>query len=394
MSNVNGRILNQNGGNIMLNEKRKLKNKAIDFLKSFGETDEDKRKIEAKFRNINGKTGRYNVPDDLWQKRTARKNRVLISWKTVKKNGLTLEQLETFYGGVVVEFINDDYFKEDPDDELFNKLKSRLGSDEIVSSMISIRNEDGTSSSQKERAAMEKLEKEFPDYKEHIIKRKGGVRYRGTGNDVWEGFIYYSIKGGQQDTRNAYDETGIKPPQLFNPASEYANEEVSLDIDLVLIYFAMFSIDKDSLDTQKRDKYEMLLKRLEYVLENTEYDEGNLLEYCRNHPSLLLDEGKLYDPIQVEEIKITDFAIDDKNDPRSIDIAHDEAVNKEKYYFDKKHGCILTAARPTNLFWSRHSSNMMQQNYTLEEYFMKEEERVKKRKEKLNYNKSKKFLYD
>ena len=113
-----------------------------------------------------------------------------------------------------------------------------------------------------------------------------------------------------------------------------------------------------------------------------------MLDYCNNHPCLLLEKGKLYDPIQVEKINITDFSIDDKNDIRSLDIAHDEAVNKDKFYFDKKHNCILTAARPMNIFWSTHLSNMMQQNYSLNEYFINEERIVKKRKEKLKLNQS------
>ena len=66
--------------------------------------------ISEKFKNINGKTAKNNVPDHLWQKRTHRKNRVLISWKSVHRNELNFDQLETFDGGIVVEFVNDDFF--------------------------------------------------------------------------------------------------------------------------------------------------------------------------------------------------------------------------------------------------------------------------------------------
>ena len=51
------------------------------------------------------KTGRYSVPEKLFQKRTSRQNRVLIPWKTIEQNNITIEQLETFYGGVCVEFV-------------------------------------------------------------------------------------------------------------------------------------------------------------------------------------------------------------------------------------------------------------------------------------------------
>lgn len=89
-------------------------------------------------------------------------------------------------------------------------------------------------------------------------------------------------------------------------------------------------------------------------------------------------EGKLYDPIQVEEINIRDFKED-----KIIDLTHNEAVNLAKYYWDNEKKCVLTPARPTNVFWSKHLSNMMQQDFTLEEYFKREEEIVRKRKELL-----------
>ena len=62
-------------------------------------------------------------------------------------------------------------------------------------------------------------------------------------------------------------------------------------------------------------------------------------------------------------------------------ICHNEAANKETYYYDRIQEFILTPARPDNLFWATHLSNMMQQNYTLEEYYKEEDKRHKKRKE-------------
>lgn len=71
---------------------------------------------------------------NYFKKRTPRKNRALISWEAVKRNNLTLEQLDTFEGGIVVEFINNDFFDSDnQSNELFEALKTRLGSNENVS---------------------------------------------------------------------------------------------------------------------------------------------------------------------------------------------------------------------------------------------------------------------
>ena len=362
--------------------KKQLRNKLIVYLSKFGRTNEEKHNIKEKLKNICGKTGQYDVPDELYQKRTSRSNRVLISWKNVEKNKLTLKQLETFSGGIVVEFINEDYFEKDSNlESLFNILKNRLGSDEIVSSMISIRNESGSSSSHIERNAFDKLKREIPDYQNHLIKRKPGIESSGKGNNKWEGYIYYSIKGGQQNTILSH--TTGPFPQLFNPACDFANEDICLDIDLVLGYFTMFSIDKGNLGVSQKTEYDNLLKEIRKELENSKYDFGNLLKYCDNHPCLLLESGKLFDPIQVEKVDITDFSINNKSDKNNLDLTHDEAVNKGKYYFDKTKNCILTPTRPNNIFWSKHLSNMMQQNFSLSEYFEHEERIVAKRKAKL-----------
>jgi len=366
--------------------KGQLRNKVIKYLSNFGSTEREKHLINEKLKNICGKTGGYKVPDELFQKRTHRKNRVLIFWKTVEKNNLTLDQLKTFSGGVVVEFINQDYFKNDNNSRsLFNTLKDRLGSDEVVSSMISIRNEDGSSSSQTERSAFEKLKTEFPDYQNHLIKRKSGKDYAGIGNDKWEGYIYYSIKGGQQKTFLSHPTRPF--PQLFNPACEFADENMCLDIDLVLSYFAMFSIDRTTLKPEQKIEYDLLLENIKQELKSSKYDSGNLLDYCNNHPCLLFEPGKLFDPIQVEQIDIIDFSINNKNDDRHLHFSHDEAVNKEKYYFDNTKNCILTPTRPNNIFFSKELSNMMQQNFSLSEYFENEKKIVAKRNAILIKNK-------
>lgn len=373
--------------------KKQIRNEVMTYLSSFGRTNEEKHNIKEKLKNICGKTGQYNVPSELFLQRTSRKCRVLISWKIVKKNELTIEQLETFTGGVVVEFVNEDYFDEkNQKDPLFIELKKRLGGDEIVSSMISIRTEDKGSSSYKSRESFKKLIKEIPDYKNKIIRRKNR-KYEDVneGNEKWEGFIYVSIRGGQQDvieTHFTKNKNNKKKYYLFNPACEFASEATCLDIDLVMLYFALISIDYNKLNEKQKGVYSKLKASVEVYLEQSEYENeeltGNLLSYCKNHPCLKMVKGKLFDPIQVKEILIEDFAIDDKEDERNLDFTHNEAVNKNKYYWDKKQKCLLSPSRPTNIFWSRHLSNMMQQNFYLEQYFNYEEEIVKRRKDLLN----------
>ena len=371
--------------------KKKIKDRAFKFLAKFD------KKIKTKFSNISNKTGQYNVPSELFQKRTPRKNRVLISWKTVKKNSLTIEQLNSFSGGVAVEFVNEDFFNEvNQKDPLFIELKKRLGSDENVASIISIRSESGSSSSAIQRSAFQQLINNTVvnyknnevtinenNYKDYAIAKnsKGGI-----GNEKWSGFLFVSIRGGQQDTLGTHQ----KNITVFNPACEYANEDVCMDLDIVMSYFALKSIQKDNLNEEDKTIYDKLILDVEEVLISTSYENpsynGNLLDYCRNHPSIKMVENHLYDPIQVQEIQIGDFAIDNKEDPRNLDFTHDEAVNNDKYYWDTEKNCILSAARPTNVFWSKHLSNMMQQNFSLTEYFEHEENIIKRRKELLGQN--------
>ena len=365
--------------------KRKLKIDVFKFLSKFG------KEIKTKFKNISEKTGQYNVPDELFQKRTHRKNRALIPWKDVKNNNLTMEMLETFSGGVTVDFINNDFFDETNEIyPVFSQLKRKLGSNEKVASIISIKSEAGSSSSTIQRNSFEKLTSNTKifyhnnyytisktNYQDFYIQK---IENGNIGNDKREGFLYISIRGGQQDILKSH----IDNITIFNPACEFATEEISLDLDLVLAYFAMKSINSNDLSLCKQDEsyYSLLLRELETCLQNSKYNnpdfQGDLLSYCKNHPSLKMAEGKLYDPIQVEEINIRDFKED-----KIIDLTHNEAVNLAKYYWDNEKKCVLTPARPTNVFWSKHLSNMMQQDFTLEEYFKREEEIVRKRKELL-----------
>lgn len=368
--------------------KNQIRLSAFSFL---GEYDP---KVRTKFSNICAKTGQYSVPNELFQKRTPRKNRVLISWKTVKNNCLTLVQLKTFTGGVAVEFINEDFFEpSNQSDPTFIALKNKLGSNDIVSSVITIRSESGSSSSRDQRDAFKKLINNTTviyrgqsitinqsNYKNFAITQ---TERGGTGNEKWDGFLFVSIKGGQQDTIESH----VGNQTVFNPACEFANKDICIDLDLIMSYFALTSVNESNLSSYKHSEYKRLMTNIEAALKSSVYDNatfsGNLLDYCKNHPSMKMVKDKLYDPIQVEEICIEDFAIDSKEDPRNLDFTHDEAVFFEKFYWDNAKNCILSPARPTNVFWSKHLSNMMQQNFSLSEYFSHEEEILTRRKKML-----------
>jgi len=376
--------------------KKQLINKSFNLFNTILDEKEYK-SLKTKFNNINGKTGQYNVPLELFQQRTHKSNRVLIEWKTVMRNKLTIDDLSLFEGDVVVGFVNNDYFDEVNLEfkDLFKELKSRLGSDQSVSSMILIKSEGGNPSSKVQRIAYKKLINEFPDYENHLIVRneKAKLSGRSKGNDRFSGFIYFDIRGGLQDRTSSHNH--LDAPNLFNPAVEYSSKSVCLDIDLTLHYYALKSISVEDRDSTYNDlikDYEFALSEIIYpsISENENYN--SLLDYCDDHPSLKIDSSRknrhLHDPIQFEKIFLKDFSVKIKSDIKNIDLSHNEPVNFEKFYIDQKNNEILSASRPTNLFWSRHLSNMMQQNSTLTEYFERQEELVEKRNQILGIKKN------
>jgi hypothetical protein len=355
-------------------EAKKLKTKLFAFWSRIDP------KVREKFNNLNGKTSQYGVPNMLFQKRTSRTNRVLLSWKTLYSNNMSLEHLRTFYGGVCVEFVNEDFLNPSySENEVYNYLKERIDSDEKISAIVTFRTEDGDSGAAIPRSSyktfMAKKAMGELDFEFSPIKRNPLVSYKGKGdNSVWEGNTYYSIKGGDQTSIESH--TGIKDQLLFNPATDYANEQVCIDMDITMSFFVLHCHD---IDEELKDIVVVLKKEAKAYLETRNYDEGNLYEYCINHPTLKFGDGILVDAIQLNPISIQNFKT--SGEENSSVICHNEAANKELYYFDSIQNCILSPARPTNLFWSTHLSNMMQQNFNLEEYFEKENERVSKRQE-------------
>ena len=354
--------------------------------------------VKTKFENINNKTGRYYVPEPLFTGRTSRKNRVLIPWSHVKKNNLSFENLENFEGGVYVEFNNNDIldFENELNSEfgyLFKKLFDVIGnSDNLVSSFVSFRNTDGSSGSQNSMKCYNKFI-EFGEQK-HVkfksftcINRKNNTNYSNfKNNNMITGELFYELKGGNNKSieSHPYDDTKERKgkPMLFNPAIEYANERTMVDIELVLSYFALHIENLEKQFDEK--KINDLKNKVKDFLKKRNYDDRNLLDYCDNHYSLtdhpIISKNNkkiLIDPISMTPIKIEYFKFksSEKNDC-SIELSHNEAAAKNKIYFDKTQNCILSAARPTNLFWSTKFSNTQQRDYTLKDYLELEKKRV------------------
>jgi hypothetical protein len=62
-----------------IDEKKKIKNSVALFIKKSFRDESEGKKAHTKLKNICNKTGQYDVPPELFQKRTLRRNRVLIA---------------------------------------------------------------------------------------------------------------------------------------------------------------------------------------------------------------------------------------------------------------------------------------------------------------------------
>ena len=236
-----------------LNEINKLR---LDILRMFGKIDP---LIKEKFSNVCNKTSQYKVPDALFQNRTDRKNRVLLPFKSIINNNITVENLSDFSGGLCVEFVNDDYFNEEyRKTEQFRFLSALIGGNGIISSIISFRTEEGDPGATIPRQCWEEYITEGPDSTFSItdingqnlklipitrnqevidkIKARGSGLHIGRGtNELWKGNAFWEIKGGDQTSIQSHATNAREA--LFNPATDFANEIVTLDITITMSFF-------------------------------------------------------------------------------------------------------------------------------------------------------------
>lgn len=332
--------------------------------------------IQTKLENVN--KAQQNGP--LSTKRVSQDSLIGIPYECVKQNKLTLKKLETHNTGVAVllpfreyERIRDSEEKDELDEYLFNNI----GSDNTVSCFITICGDDGYSGSTMLRKEYDRFckEKDIKKSWKRVIRKEGVTNNVNKGNDKWEGHYFYDIKGGEQDTICSH-EGEDRRYQIFTTHKNFmTNKDVIDDVKICLIYQMLKIHDIDKYVPQK-DKYlkivETYLKEQTYMGESC-YDLIHKLD-------IFDDKGELLSAIEMEPISIDNFEYKRGRDD-SIDISHNESVNKKIIYFDDTKNIMLSDYRPGNLFWDLHLGNMQQQDYTIKEYWEKAEIKAKKREQ-------------
>lgn len=349
--------------------------------------------ITNKIKNNNGKCG---TAATLSTARTVAYGRSILPYHVaVKCNLCDIRKLRTFYEGVVIELINDDYFnvKRNNDDETSKHLIENLGGDETVSSIISVMSTNGDSGSSHAEACFKTFEQEIeknswfpverkPEYCKDDKKYGKGITIT-QGNDKWHGHYYKDISGGSN--KNIKDKEKQELPkkfQIFISYYDYANEEVCKHIDAIMIYYILHCFDIEKYIPAP--KVIELKEHFETLLKEIYYDDGCLYDSPIIPKCLQMKNGQkiLMCPLTDKKISIDAFLIKDKKCPDSIQVCHNEAVSREKIYFDETRGYIITARRPQNLFWGIQRGNMQQQEQTIDE-FQSEHVNIKKENHEL-----------
>jgi len=320
--------------------------------------------IQTKLTNID----KAGVEGPCTTQRVSQSSRISIPYENVK--GFSVAQLATHAGGVVIRLQYDKYeeIRDNPErNELEEHILNNIGGNRVVSCFICMTKEDGYSGSSELRVQYKRFEEEKKIKKWTPIKRicHHGDTDKNKGNEKWSGHYYYKISGGQQDSILSHPD---KEDQMFTTYKGFmSTKKVINDVKACLIYSLLHCYDMcDVIPHELLVKYK---QNLEEYLKRTNYMGKSCYELTRVLGTI--KNGQLYSPINCERLSVKMFETE-----KMINISHNEAVCKNKIYFCESNRVMLSDYRPGNLFWDTHLSNMQQQDFTIEEYWIDHDKRT------------------
>ena len=319
----------------------------------------------------------------LSTQRVSRTSRMLLPFHIVHNNHLSIAQLQTHVNGTVIQLPFKQYLQikskeEHERSELEQYSLTHIGSDDIVSCIITLVKEEGKSSVGVEE---ETLYKQFEEEKNThhwtrlsinpMISCKGN---KNKGNDKWMGHYYIDMGGGSTKNNEtmppSHTPNEIKSSsfQIFTNWNGFmTNEDVIIDVEASLYYQFLFVKGLETyIEREKIKEYVTIftnyLSTISYLGETV---------YHRIHRVVKVNQDQhLLSPITLHPILISYF-IDGEGDTNlTMQISHDEAVSKERIYVDDQRQIMLSDYRPGNLFWDTKYGNQKQQTLTYQEYAM------------------------
>jgi len=339
--------------------------------------------IQTKLHNINKASSKCL----LSTKRVSQSSRILIPFRIVHTNQLSIAHLQTHVGGMVIELPFKEYLRiytinEEDRSELEQYCMSHIGSDEVVSSVVTLVKEDGQSSVGSEEEELYKKFKEEETRQQWTpLARNGAVPYTNKGNDKWMGHYYIDMSGGSTKNNEtmppSHTPAVAQTIQIFtNWHGFMTNDDVIMDVQVSLYYQLLFVKGVTEYLTEE--------KRLEYItlfttyLQHTMYLGESIYEKI-NRVMKRDRDGYLCSPITLQVIPISYFM-----DGVTMQISHDEAVSKERVYVDEAKTIMLSDYRPGNLFWDTKYGNQKQQTLTYQEYEKEADEEFYRRHPELS----------
>ena len=315
----------------------------------------------------------------LSTKRVSPNSRIIMDYRTIISNNLTLEQLATHKHGTVIAIHFSDFEKiknNSNRNELEQYIYDNIGSDNTVSCILYLTNEPGSPSDNEARNLLPKFKAYIElknlkpirrvdkldnnDPKKKPIPRGETNKY----NDKWCGHYFYEISGGKQESELSH----TKEDEIFTQSKGFISSPiVEHYVILSLVYQLLFA--EDIHDYIKDENTIITLKeRCEKILKSKKFSGDtcyNLIQKLNNIKKDTEDNDKykLISLITFEPIKMKNLNI--------MEICHLESASKDKYYFCEDNNVILSDYRPGNLFWDTKESNMRMGEDSPNEYWVK-----------------------
>jgi hypothetical protein len=272
-----------------------------------------------------------------------------------KKNPMDPKAIErAFPNGLVIVLRNNDYFNiKDSTDPIHKLLVSRIGSNELLSAVVLIENED---SGKIKWGDLVKKVREFLGWKP-LSKVNAQMKHTSTkdktSNSYWNGHYAINLSGG---THTATKEGLIA---LANPIYDYASEYDSESIELQLMYTMLHCENAENLlvDPAKfaevREKYRIECEKRS-LADWTKFGDANPIN----------KSGKLQCCIFRSKITADQFLGTCEDPDDAIQYCHISSKNEDDVTISLD-GRVSTVFRPYNIAWGVKRANIAQQKMSI-----------------------------
>ena len=324
--------------------------------------------VRTKIKNI---TGKAPVSALCGAVRVAKRSRFTMPYSDL--GSLTLEDLKTITNGIVVILENGDYLQmQNSKSKLDQYLLANIGGDDNVAAILGFYSVGGTSGSARAMTVYKQMEPIIAEKKWMPLERKSGIPRGQTflGNQWWRGHYYTNVRGGSTTSRaqTHCSVNGALPAkfQLFNSVGGYLDKTAGIHLTSSMLYMMLHSVgiaadEETQLDPVSLSRFK---GHYEELLAQVRYDSGGCLDWCQK----FIHKEHLICPLEANHIPFQYFKITKCTHHNHMQLCHNEAASKKKYFQDRVTNTFVSDFRPNNLFWGTHQGNMEQQDMTIEEY--------------------------